>query len=254
MKIDKVIMATDLNEEYIGFWNVVSKVWKEEIGIEPVLYVISDKKVNYLSEQHGKVHYYSPEKSIATSHQAQVIRHFAAAQFPNDNCIITDIDMMPLNRGYYTALAQPAKEEDVIIYSADAYPPGHPSHPAFPMCYICAKGSTFLEIIGGNIDNFSTNIHKWMDAGFGWSTDEKYFYHLLEKWSKNEGQGRIVLYRRGFNSGDHTNMHRIDRSEHPYYDLGKLESGGYIDYHMPRPFSKYGDFINNILKHNRTEY
>ena len=42
MKIDKVILSTNENPLYYPFWNVASKQWKQEIGIEPILFYIGD--------------------------------------------------------------------------------------------------------------------------------------------------------------------------------------------------------------------
>lgn len=248
MKIDKVILSSDLNEDYLGFWNIVSKAWKELIDIEPVLYVISDKEIEELSEEYGKVYYHSPVEGVETKNQAQIIRHFATTNFPNDVCIISDIDMMPLNKKYYNKLVENVSDEKLVVYSADAYPPGTPSFPSYPMCYVCAKGSTFESIIGANINNFSTEVHKWMEAGHGWWTDERYFYTKWSDWDKKNGEENTVLYGRGFNHGPPITIHRIDRSEHPYYDHEKLQNGNYIDYHMPRPYGEHKGQIDKIYK------
>ena len=42
MKLDKVIMSCNDNPYYSDFWPLVSKVWKEKIGIDPVLVYVGD--------------------------------------------------------------------------------------------------------------------------------------------------------------------------------------------------------------------
>jgi hypothetical protein len=49
LKIDRVILSTDNNPDYIQFWPIVSRVWQEYIGIKPTLALIADKSV-YIDE------------------------------------------------------------------------------------------------------------------------------------------------------------------------------------------------------------
>ncbi len=46
MKIDKVILSSDSNPYYLAFWPVVSKIWKQNFKIEPVLALISNTELD----------------------------------------------------------------------------------------------------------------------------------------------------------------------------------------------------------------
>ena len=52
MKIQKVIFSS--SEEYSDFWEPISKIFNENLGIEPVLIYFGENK---LSEKYGKVYY-----------------------------------------------------------------------------------------------------------------------------------------------------------------------------------------------------
>jgi len=245
MKIDRVILSTNENENYYQFWELVAKRWKKW-GIVPTLVVISDEKLN-IDENLGDVIYLSPIKGISTAQQAQIVRLFAAAQFEKEVCLISDLDMMPLKEDYFKSPLSSCEESDFLVYSSDAYLPGDPAYPAYPMCYLCSMGKNFKSILKGNLDNFETKLKEWMGHGFGWHTDEKVFYSEFQKWSSPDTKN--IFLRRGFNlSNSPLSICRIDRGDGCNYNDKLLGGEFYIDFHMPRPYKQYKDIIDHIYK------
>ena len=245
MKIDRVILSTNENVDYYEFWPLVAQRWKKW-GITPTLSVVSDKKLN-INEDLGDVIYSSPIKDIPSAQQAQIIRLFTAAQFENDVCLISDLDMLPLKKEYFTSPLSIHNNADFLIYSSDAYLPGNPAYPAYPMCYLCSKGINFKNILEGNLKNFEIKLKEWMNHGFGWHTDEKVFYEKFQKWSCNNKKN--VFLRRGFNiSNSPLSICRIDRGDGCNYNEALLSKNFYIDFHMPRPYNQYKDIIDHIYK------
>jgi len=248
MEIDRVILSSNDNRDYLEFWNIVSEAWSENVGIRPTLFVIGNEDLN-LSTKYGDVYYQTPSDSVPSAQQAQIIRFFGTTLFPDDMCLISDLDMLPLQTRYFKDPVKSLDADNIIFYSADAYLPGNPAYPAFPMCYMCATGNTFEKILRSNIHNFIPEVETWMKHSYGWYTDEKVFFQKWWNWvDKDE---RTVFLRRGFNNGSAITIGRVDRSEASAYDEGMLSSGGYIDYHMPRPFSNYEEEINDILEKAR---
>jgi len=245
MKIDRAIMATDANPDYYKFWPTVAKRWISW-GITPTLFVISKDKLN-IDSSLGDVVYVNPTTDVPTAHQAQIIRLFAAASFRKDVCIISDIDMMPLQKEYFIESCKPYKDDKLVVYSSDAYLPDDPAHPAYPMCYLCSSGKTFYDIIGGDLDNFSKLVKEWISCGHGWHTDEKVFFQKLMDWQ--EQNAKTVFLRRGFNVSNHPiTIARIDRSNGSDCRMDLLEKNYYVDYHMPRPYDKYSETIDTIYE------
>lgn len=241
MKLHRVVMATDANPEYYQFWPTVAKRWASW-GITPTLVVVSEAKLD-IDESLGEVIYHTPTDDIPTAQQAQVIRLFAAASHTGVS-LISDIDMLPLKKEYYMDLVDSVDENSMVIFSSDAYLPEDPAFPAYPMCYLAARGDNFKETIGGDIQDFNHLIKDWMAFGHGWHTDEKVFYHKLKMWSRQE---RIVKLKRGFNvSSDPIMIARIDRASNSQYEDGLINNNYYIDYHMPRPYEQYASVIDEI--------
>ena len=246
MKIDRVILATDNNQEYYDFWPLIARRWSSW-GIKPELFVIAQNDLK-IDDTLGNVTYIDPVEGYSTAHQAQVVRFFGATKYKDETCLISDIDMLPLNKDYFVKNITDYDENNIVFYSSDAYLPGNPAYPAYPMCYISAQGKTFEEIIKSNLSNFSSEFIEWACHGYGWYTDEKVFYKKLDVW-KDKNKNKLVLLRRGFNmSNDPQTIRRIDRGNNSNYNKHFLDKNFYVDYHMPRPYKKYKEAIDEIYR------
>ena len=115
---------------------------------------------------------------------------------------------------------------------------------------MASKGKNFKEIIGGDLDDFLDILPSWMSMGFGWHTDEKAFFIKLKDWEKRlTDEKKVIALKRGFQmSSLPMNIRRIDRGNNSNYNEKLLLSNFYIDYHMPRPYEKNRQIINNIIK------
>ncbi|MBC8297271.1 MAG: hypothetical protein H8E55_15945 [Pelagibacterales bacterium] len=245
MHIDRVILSSNNSEKYLDFWNIVSESWVKIANIRPTLFVVSEKDLG-LNTKYGEVYYQNPlgSSDISTASQSQILRLFAASKFSEEICLISDLDMMPLQYKYFHDQIKPVPDDNIVFYSSDAYLPNGPSYPAFPMCYMLAKGKTFEEILGATYDDFSREMIEWMGYSYGWFTDEKVFYKKWNDWI--DQSKRTTLLRRGFNISDAHTMKRIDRAYNSFYDKNMLRDGYYVDYHMPRPYSLHKNLIDRI--------
>lgn len=233
-KLNRVILATDANPDYIEFWPVVAKAWKEIIGIQPTLALIANDDVQ-VDESLGDVIRFQPIEGIPTSFQAQVIRLFLPALYPDDMCILSDIDMIPLNKSYYHDSVAHCSEDSFVIYRDKAY---REDDLAYPMCYLAARGATFGEIFDiQTSEDIANQIKAFHAYGLGWCTDELLLHKYLHNWSDFE--------KRCIKLG-HYVQNRLDRVDWKIRrDL--LLSGYYIDAHCPRPYSAHKDSIDKLL-------
>src|SRR3990167_1142382 len=105
--------------------------------------------------------------------QAQVIRLLLPALYPNDGCLISDIDMIPLQRDYFIKNALPYPTDSFIIYRDQAYGGGDDR---YPMCYVAGQGRVFAEIFGIDRQQRMTSIKNKLKElaalNLGWDTDE----------------------------------------------------------------------------------
>jgi hypothetical protein len=246
MKITRAIFSCDsVVSDYYGFKEIVIDAWNR-IDIRPTL-VIFDPVIQevFRFRQHHNFDEIKmrPVPGIPVVHQAQIIRYFAATLFHNEGCILSDIDMLPLNRGYFHG---PPKQDwcyDFFFYSSDAYTI---PEEGYPVCYVAGTGKTFTNILGCNLMDFPRQCAEWMAKGFGWRTDEKVFAEIFHKWHRDQGRSGpwVKFLNRGFK--DFRAADRIDRGSDCRYNPDLLKQGYYKDFHMPRPFRKYAEQIGAI--------
>ena len=235
LKIDRVILSSDTNPMYLDFWPLVGKAWKELIGIKPTLVLVAEKDV-IVDETIGDVIRFEPIKGISTAFQSQVIRLLIPIFFDNEVSIISDIDMLPLNRSYFINSILSIPEDRFVVYKDKAYAAGYKQ---LPMCYVAAKGSIFKEIFNVyNLEDVRRTIVDWHKLGYGWNTDERMLYSCLLNWK--------FYHQRCVRLG-HNVEGRIDRSKWEY-DIKALKSGNYIDAHLLRPYSKFKTQIDRLCR------
>jgi len=228
-KIDRVILATDTHPTYIEFWPIVAKAWKS-IGIQPTLALIAPADV-IIDETLGDVMRFDPIDGIPTSLQAQCIRLLLPALFPNDFSIISDIDMIPLQRHYFTTSTTNCPDDAFVVFKA-------PVSQRFPMCYNAARGTTFQDLFNiHTIHDIKQTMIAWNKLGLGWNTDELVLYQYLTQWK--------FFTTRCIQLG-HDVHPRIDRMFW-HYDKQLLKQGYYIDAHCLRPYTRYKHEIDQLL-------
>jgi len=237
-KIDRVILATDTHLMYMDFWPLVARMWEEIVGVKPTLAFIAPAGV-FIDESLGDVIRFEPIPGVPTSLHAQVIRLLLPAYFPDDFCIISDIDMIPLSKNYFIESVQDASCDSFVIFrdQADSY---YTENKRYPMCYNAAKGSIFAEIFDiKNTSDISTIIQQWYALEWGWHTDELILTQKTNQW--NEKTGRLSKL-------GHPVTNRIDRS-YWSYDINVLHNHGYIDSHLLRPYNEYQKEIDTLVSH-----
>lgn len=236
-KIDRVILATDANPDYIEFWPIVAKAWKK-IGVQPTLALIADKNV-CIDESLGDVIRFEPIIDVPTSFHAQTIRLLLPILFENENCLISDIDMIPLKGSYFQQSIESYNNDAFVIYRNKAY---NENECKYPMCYVAASGSTFRDVFCiKDKCHIPEKIKQWFQLGLGWSTDELLLYQYLNQWPQfNE---KCIFL-------GHCVEKRIDRSLWEY-DPILLQNEYYIDMHCPRPYSQNKDIIDFVYDNNQ---
>lgn len=232
MKIHFAIMACDDNELYAGLWRPVKEAWKK-LGIEPLLIYIGQKKSGVQFDPN--VLYFEPLEGIKTSFQAQIARiwAFKLINETETNAIISDVDMMPLSKEYFTVNALKADEETILSYSSDAY-----QQQEIPMCYILAN----TKLMAGLIEAKTwPEFAYWMalETGQGWGGDQWFITSTLKKYSK------VIHLERGWNEAGQASR-RIDRDDWRYHD-NRVKEGFYFDAHLPRPYSQHKETIDKLL-------
>ena len=235
LELKRVILATNNNPLYIEFWPIVAPLW-QAMGLRPTLALIAGEECP-IDASIGDVIYFPPLPDVPESLHAQVVRLFLPILFPDEGCLISDIDMIPISRSYFQEWASDCPDNAFLVYRNKA--PGYEGGGRYPMCYLAAKGSVFGSIFGiTRYEQIAELIRSWNRAGQGWNTDELMVYAYAKRWEAMGGN--VVCLNHGVSQ-------RLDRSDWNI-DFNTLDISKYIDCHAPRPYSAYRESINRVIK------
>lgn len=238
MKIDYVIVSSNENPYYLDFWPIISKIWKENFKITPVLGLICNEDSDFENSEYGLIKKFKSVEGIDEGLQSQIVRLYLPKEL-DGYCLISDIDIIPLSTQYFNDCATYLSEDNIVIYSSDN--PECLKNNEYPMCYVSSHSESFKKIFDLDLDWLSfANLMKTRNQG--WFTDQKYLYEKVNEY-KNK-TNKVVLLNRGWAGIANK---RIDRASWNY-DPIKVSEGYYIDSHSLRPYSEYSLQINKLIE------
>ncbi len=242
MKLDLVIHSSDSNPFYLDFWPLVSRVWKEGFGIEPILLYIDENHDIPIDETYGKVVKMKPVPGVPLYLQCLWVRYWYPSQVPDSVCMISDIDMFPVSKRYF--LGQIADIPDT------KYVHLNPQHQYLPSCYHIAKGSLFKHVLGLE-PTWTESVLALHNRNLGhdcfdgvntilkdkvqWGSDEEYATQRVRSYPD---QSIFAFLPRTHK--------RIDRSYWVYAPFD-VEADKYADSHSIRPYSQYKREIDALV-------
>lgn len=233
IEINRVILATNNNPTYIEFWPVVAPLW-QKMGFCPTLALIGDETCS-VDTSLGDVIRFPPIPGVSEAMQAQCVRLLLPILFPDDGCIISDIDMLPISKSYFVEGAKYCPDDGFVVYRNGDY---SSDNPKYPMCYFAAKGAVFTSVFGiSTYEEISPLIQVWSTLGLGWHTDELVLYDKVNEWKSNGG--KLILL-------GHRVEKRLDRWMWEE-QIKSFDINDYIDCHCPRPYSEYKESIDKVV-------
>jgi len=253
MKITKCLVACDLNDVYLDFYPLVRKYWKNVVGIDTILILIADEIPYKMNEFRDEIILFKPVDDIHTAFQAQCIRILYPCLFrSNENIIISDMDLIPLNKKYYTENVKDFDDDSFIIYR-DVIS----EHKQYPICFCLANSKIWKDIF--NIKNeidICDKLKLWYNMydkyelssaySLSWACDQLQLFEYVNRWGN--GKNLIKL------NDEQTNFKRLDRmyvneieSNLEKYKL-MIQNETFSDFHLPRPINKYNSIFNKLLK------
>lgn len=251
MKISHVLTAVNDNKNYIKFIPLFIKTWTFLFPtITPVIIytgknidkMIVDNNINpkYLTYIH---HFYI--KNINSCFVAQIIRIFYPALIKsNDFVIISDVDMVPLNRKYYENIK--VTRNQFICYRSDCL-----KSVMYPICYNSAVPKKWAEIfqisseqdICNQIEYIYKTINYKCRENDYWYTDQYHLYYILSQRKED------VL----FLTDLQTKYYRFNISDMKLSNFSqRIKDGIYNDYHMSKNcnFDTDKKIVNILIKSN----
>ena len=164
MKIDRFVYSTDENPEYMNSWPLVSMVTKKIFGCKVSLAFITNRNEDELivkMRKFGEVFLFKTIDGIPVGNQAKASRMFLATLYPEEICVINDVDLLPLQKDFLVGLLDGLPDDYLVTVGRNAY---HNSleEGKFPMIYTSAKGKIFKEIINPNNLGYIDTLGQWM--------------------------------------------------------------------------------------------
>jgi hypothetical protein len=259
MKIEKVIFTIDDNPHYKGFWSSISNHFKNRMGMTPVLFIIGDKvDLSTYDSSNGEIVFIKKLHNIPTIIQALIGKFYFTKTEPETTWLIGDLDLYPLQQYHFKDEISEIDDNAYVHLFPYAYGKDWRNKINGLAGYFhVAKGRVFeseLNFVGKTFEDVCNEIYKsnkWgiqfngissnkanqqASSDFGWFCCEEMYTGNILKDSKIliELQPKDASYP------------RIDRSN-MIYDVKKLESGGYIDFHTPRPYESHSELIESIV-------
>ena len=253
MKLDCVITSTNEKELYIDFIPLFIKAWKKLYPyVDIKIILIAENIPDKFKEYSNYIILFKPLENISTCFISQYIRILYPSILNYKNGIlITDIDMIPMNRTYYTENISSYSDDKFIYYRENVWSEFN----EIAICYNVATTKIWSEVFNIKnlqdiIDRLNTvykNIKYVEGHGLeGWSTDQIDLKKYVYEWNKKTNN--FIRLKES-----NTKFQRLDRDNKdlllPLRDdvINLIKQGYYCDYHFLRPNSVYNSTNNKII-------
>lgn len=246
MKLDCVLTAVNENELYLDFVPIFIKTWNKLYpNVDVKIILIAENIPDTLLSYKNNIILFKPIENIETSFTSQIIRLLYPCILNYENGVmITDMDMIPMNRTYYTENIKSYSNDKFIYYRENVCF----NTSQIAMCYNIATPNIWTEIFKVNsLEDIENTIKYIHSTNIKWYTDQLTLYDKVLNWNK-QTNNFICL------KENETKFKRLDRGDD--FDISNsilrnnITNGIYSDYHCKRPMSKYADInyeIYNLL-------
>lgn len=240
MKLDLAIHSSDSNPLYLDFWPLVSRMWKQHIGVDPVLIYIDENQSISIDETYGKVIRMKPIPGVPVYLQCLWVRYWYPSQHPDKVSIICDIDMFPISKRYFLEQIKDVSDSKYVHLNPIKGAP-------LPSCYHVAKGYLFKKVLQLP-DSWEQSIRELFSSKLG---STHYAFKGFDKWGADESYATQKLNEYPQKDIFHfikRNHRRIDRS-HWEYTIEDIKNDIYADSHSIRPYSNilYRQYIDKLI-------
>jgi hypothetical protein len=246
MKLDRIILASDLNANYIQFWPLVSRVWQYVTGAKPTLFFIAPLDTPIEKVNGCDIIYVPPPPDLPPCFVAQTIRLLAPSWFPEEVCVVSDIDLMVVKPHFFPGHIGKYHTDQMVILNRYTAPQmvARPS-----LSYHVAQGKFWARLfhLTPGPQDWSVifdQLRKWHRQYAGqWSTDEIILHEHVRHMQKQAPQSIVViptphLWYRPHYSVTHYRGFQMDQS--------KLQQ--YIEVEPPAPYLKHRPQIHSVLQ------
>jgi len=255
MKLTNVLVATNMNPLYYKFIPVFLKAWNKLFpNVKVTIIVIANKIVDELTPYKDNIVLFPPIENMDTGFIAQNIRLlYPALMNAEEGVLITDMDILPMNRHYYT--------QQIVKYDNSKFISYRPlkvvGKGEIAICYNIATKDVWGDIF--NINNtqdiqntlkqlYHNTKYKGEHAGThykqGWITDQLFLFEQVSIWQKKTNN-HIILNDKYYN--------RLCRARPAHFSnlnllKNLIRNANYSDYHAHRPYEQYKTMVDLIVE------
>lgn len=250
MKLDCIVTAVNENQLYIEFIPIFVKTWKKLYpNVDVKIILIAHAIPKEYEEYKDHIILFEPIEYVLTSFTAQIIRLFYPCLLPYENGVmITDMDMLPMNRTYYTEHIRDY-DNDKFIYLRENV---CFDYNEIAMCYNVATPKVWKDIF--KIESIEQIRNTIKDIGLsrvidgapgkeGWDIDQRLLYKTVMEWnSRTQNFECLKESTTGFCRFNSLYFAMNDEIRH------RIKNGVYSDYHCLRPMSTYRTINEEIYE------
>jgi hypothetical protein len=252
MKLDLCLVSCDLNPNYYPYFPLVKQCWKTIVGIDCLLILVGKEIPYELYNERESIILFPPIEDIPTAFQAQCIRLLYSSLLAKkySGIIISDMDIIPLNREYFVNSIEKLPEDTFCVYR-DVIS----EYRQYPMCYCAGSSAVWSVLFPVRIMNdLRECLRSWYNKddyaisspySEMWAQDQTQLFIAV---NKNWNRIKSILMR-----DEVTRFQRLDRMDINFiYDnideiKKRITNGEYSDFHLPRPYNMHKLLLDELL-------
>jgi hypothetical protein len=276
MLIEYVLSACNNNPLYEEFIPIFIRAWKKVIPEAKIQIIYINTHIpSHLEEYSDQLVLFKPPAGISTSFISQYIRLLYPCILPSENgVLITDIDMIPMNRRYYVYNIKDIPNDKFVYYRNVLL-----DMKMIAMYYNVAAPATWRELFGMTsvhtiqaelIRKYGRIRYDARPGGYGWSTDQLDLYNKVIGWNcltnrficlddKEAGYERLCRLKIIIPATTSASISASTSASTSACELApetetqlltimeQTKSNYYSDYHMLRPYSKFKEINDRIV-------
>lgn len=249
MRVGSILTATDGNPLYYKFIPIFIKAWQTLLPHASVhIAFVADELPPEIAPYSKHVHLVKPLAGLHTAFQAQCIRLLFPRFLPTtDGVLISDMDMLPMNRSYYEDAILSIPNDHFVTYRDVCLPT------EIAMCYNIATPSVWASVFEGDPETlmrqwYTRSPYDGNHGGVGWNTDQLVLIDAFNAWKgpKMTLNDRLT----GYNRLDRIHPHAF---ADPSALRGRIHRGEYSDYHCLRPYDDFKE-VNDFVVESLPKY
>jgi len=252
--IDRIIMGTNEDPTYFDFWKIqvlAHRVFFPDTKL--TIAVLTDRsrensQFEAMYDAGVDVRIYNPSRLVPYGNQAKLLRYYCASEFPDELCVVSDIDTIPMQSAYVTRIANEVVPGKILAVGREVLL-GGPDSGKFPAHHTSGYGNAFSTLYQCQNKTFAECVEQFI--GLRMFDHKENVMNLPFNFS-DESLNRALIHLHKVEVKDITRnidirKQWIDRSWWAI-DEDFMNLGGYIEANLLRPFAEHYTQILPIIQ------